>query len=93
LLPQQGGQRICGPDGNSGKGRFNNNGQVGGELLGKIGDTGTIFFVGSRHILNPKTGGQLHLLIAQSPWGCPSTGEYHVTISTAPLLDDPDGDD
>jgi hypothetical protein len=99
LLPQQGGQRLCGPDGNGGgmgfgaKGRiFNNfnNGQIGGELMGRVGDTGPIFFIGSRHSLTPKTGGQLFLLIQQSPWGCPSTGEYRVTVSTGPLMDDAD---
>jgi hypothetical protein len=101
LLPQQPGQRLCGPDGNSGGGAFGgkgrffqpNNGQAGGELLGRIGDTGMVFFVGSRHTLTPKTGGQLHLMIAQSPWGCPSSGEYRVTVASGPLMDDHDADD
>jgi hypothetical protein len=101
LLPQQAGQRMCGPDGNNGgngfgKGRWqmnNNNGQAGGELLGRIGDTGPVFFIGSRHTMTPRTGGQLHLMIAQSPWGCPSTGEYRVTVVAGPMMDDNDSDE
>jgi hypothetical protein len=101
LLPQQGGQRLCGPDGNAGgammggKARFfnPNNGQQGGELLGRIGETGPIVFIGSRHTLTAKTGGQLYLMIAQSPWGCPSTGEYRVTVASGLLFDDADADD
>src|SRR5206468_3077906 len=99
LLPQQGGQRICGPDGHGGfvgrKGMMmmNNNGQVGGELMGKIGDTGMTFFIGSKHAFTPKTGGQFFLLIQQSPWGCPSAGEYRVTVTSGPLMADDDGDD
>lgn len=102
LMPQQIGQHVCGPDGMGGGGRFGrkgvrfmpNNGQVGGELWGRIGDSGTTFFVGSRHTLTPKTGGQLQLLIAQSPWGCPSSGEYRVTVAAgATPMDGDDEDD
>jgi hypothetical protein len=101
LLPQQPGQRICGPDGNGGGGGFGgkgrifqpNGGQPGGELLGRIGDSGIVFLIGSRHTMTPKTGGQLHLMIAQSPWGCPSSGEYRVTVASGPLMDDHDADD
>jgi hypothetical protein len=105
LLPQQPGQRVVGPDGGGngngmmafgGKGArfFNPNvGQPGGELMGKIGETGQPFFIGSRHSLSPKTAGQLFLMIAQSPWGCPTTGEYRVTVSSGAVLDDEEGDD
>jgi len=99
LLPQQPGQRMCGPDGNNGgngRGRMGfqvNNGQGGGELYGRI-DNGQMFFIGSRHTLTPKTGGQLHLMILQSPWGCPTTGEYRVTVAAGPLMmDDGDADE
>ncbi len=102
LLPQQGGQRVCGPDGAGGmamgnKGvRFfnpNNGGQIGGELMGRVGDSGPMFFIGSRHTLTPKTGGQLFLMIQQSPWGCPSAGEYRVTVASGPLMDDGETED
>ena len=102
LLPQGGGgpQRMCGPDGLGGgmqfggKAKFfNPNGQVGGELLGRIGESGVPFFIGSKHTTTPKTGGQLFLQIQQSPWGCPTNGEYRVTVSSGPLLDDTDGEE
>jgi hypothetical protein len=98
LLPQQPGQRMCGPDGNNGgnglgrRGFQVNNGQQGGELYGRI-DNGPAFLIGSRYTLTPKTGGQLHLMIAQSPWGCPTTGEYRVTVAAGPLMDDGESDD
>lgn len=92
-----GGQRVCGPDGLGGmafgKGRIFNNGQTGGELMGRIGETGPIFFIGSKHTVTPKTAGQLYLMIQQSPWGCPSVGEYRVTVASGPLLDEPDADE
>jgi hypothetical protein len=100
LLPQQPGQRLCGPDGGGGnmpfvgggmggKGMrfFNPGGQMGGELMGRIG-TGPIFYIGSRHTFTPKTAGELFLMIQQSPWGCPSNGEYRVALSTGPLMED-----
>jgi hypothetical protein len=99
LLPQQGGQRMVGPDGQSGGAAWggrnkmmwmNNGGQTGGELLGRIGDNGPIFFVGSRHSSTPKTGGQLFLMISQSPWGCPSAGEYRVTVTQGAFAADED---
>jgi hypothetical protein len=98
LLPNGGGQGMCGPDGMGGmamaRGRFfNGNGQTGGELMGRIGDTGQMFFIGSKNSQTPKTAGQLFLLIQQSPWGCPSNGEYRVTVATGPLLEDPEADD
>ena len=46
-----------------------------------------------RTLVNPKTAGQLFLLIQQSPWGCPSAGEYRVILSSGPLMDDLDADD
>jgi len=103
LLPNQPGQRIVGPDGGTGgahfgggmmgggKRFFNPNGQIGGELMGRIGN-GPIFFVGSRHTFTPKTAGELHLMIQQSPWGCPSNGEFRVSVSAGPLMDDVDED-
>jgi hypothetical protein len=99
LLPQQGGQRLVGPDGQSGGAAWggrnkmawmNNNGQTGGELLGRIGDTGPTFFIGSRYSHAVKTGGQLFLMIAQSPWGCPSTGEFRVAVTQGSFAPDED---
>jgi hypothetical protein len=101
LLPQGGGpNRICGPEGLGGAmmfgrgGRFfNNGGQTGGELMGKVGDNGQMFYIGTRHTLTPKTSGQLFLLIQQSPWGCPSAGEYRVTVASGVQLDDAEAED
>jgi hypothetical protein len=100
LLPQQGGQRMVGPDGMGGGmafgrkvGFFPGNGQTGGELMGRIGDSGMPFFIGSRHTMTPRTGGQLFLLISQSPWGCPTAGEYRVTVTSGPLMDESEIDD
>jgi hypothetical protein len=101
LLPQGGGgpNRVCGPEGLGGGMMFGrggvrfNNGQTGGELMGRIGESGQMFYIGARHTLTPKTGGQLYLLIQQSPWGCPSAGEYRVTVSTGPMLDEVEAED
>ncbi len=96
LLQNGGGQGMCGPDGLGGmamgRGRMFGNGQTGGELMGRIGDSGQMFYIGARHTMTPKTAGQLFLLIQPSPWGQIPTGEYRVTVATGPLMDDAEGD-
>lgn len=100
LWPQQPGQYMANPDGQERalggaamviNGRpvgFGGSGGSGGELMGRIGESGTPFVVGSRYTQIPKEAGTLYLQIAPSPWGNPSTGEYRVTITTGPFPDD-----
>ena len=65
----------------------------GGALLGRIGENGATFVIGSQATRSPKTAGQLYLQIAPSPWNCPSTGAYRVTITSGPFADDHDRDE
>src|SRR5205085_833885 len=104
LWPQQAGQYVVGPDGQGagmagGVARVNGRlmalgggGGVGGELLGRIGEKGKQFVIGSRYTQTPKREGKLYLRIAPSPWGA-SAGEYQVTVATGPYGDDMDDDD
>ncbi len=98
--PQQPGQYVCGPDGNAAgamqggamiiKGRVirrGAGGMTGGELIGRIGENGTPFVIGSRFGKSVKSSGQLYLRIAPSPWNCPSSGEYRVTVAPGAIGD------
>jgi hypothetical protein len=91
--PQQPGQYLCGPSGMNG-GRLGggpgggrivmmggNNGNLGGVLMGKIGEDGEPFIIGDRYEIKSETEGKLFLQIGPSPWGCPSAGSYEVKIS------------
>lgn len=102
LWPQQPGQYMAGPDGQGGGpagGLMVVNGRPiqlggprggGGELLGRIGENGTPFVIGSRYTQIPKDTGKLYLQIVPSPWGGPSAGEYRVAISTGSFPEDHD---
>jgi hypothetical protein len=96
LWPQQPGQYLASPDGQGGGGAVPGRGRGlvvvgggdrGGALVGRIGEDGTPFLVGSRYTRTPRTEGKLYLHIAASPWGNPSAGEYRVTITTGPFED------
>jgi hypothetical protein len=104
LWPQQPGQYMAGPDGQVGAGGGGvvvgrgrpvrlGTGTSGGELVGRIGEDGRPFLVGSRHTQTPGEAGKLYLQIVPSPWGNASTGEYRVKITTGPFADDNDGDE
>jgi hypothetical protein len=101
LWPQQPGQYMAGPDGQKngvvfGPGQFARQagtGTTGGELLGRIGETGTPFVVGSRYTRTQREGGKLYLRMVPSPWGNPSTGEYRVAIIAGSFATDGDPDD
>jgi hypothetical protein len=52
-----------------------------GALLGRIGDKGKVFVVGTKHESVPTEEGRLYLRIAPSPWGNESTGTYDVRVT------------
>src|SRR2546430_427795 len=83
LLPGNGGgQFISGPEGNFNvRGRGPGNRQPG-QLLGKIGDSGPVFFIGRSHNTTPTVEGKLYLQITPGPWGNqPAQGAYKVKIN------------
>lgn len=103
LWPQQPGQYLAGPDGQSsgaggGPGAIIANnvkgmrmgGGGGGELIGRIGESGTPFLIGSRSAQIPKEPGKLYVQIVPSPWGNASSGEYKVYITVGTFGDDSD---
>lgn len=53
-----------------------------GALLGRIGENGTIFVIGSRYEGNATEEGKLYLRIAPSTAGSESAGTYDVRITT-----------
>lgn len=89
LVPQQPGQFVSGPDGNP------NAGQVGigqfavsiGALMGRIGEKGEPFIIGSRFEGRVAQGGKLYLLIVPVVGGGnPASGSYKVKASAGPQL-------
>jgi len=105
LWPQQPGQYMSSPDGQGGgwgggmaMGNFRGGRRgaptgSGGELVGRIGENGAPFVIGSRFTKTPKSAGKLYLQIVPSPWGNPSTGEYRVSVSLGNFAEDGDSDD
>jgi hypothetical protein len=89
LQPNNPGAITCGPAGFNQGGGFNPGvaggrggvrRQQGGALLGRIGETGTVFVIGDRYQGKSAQAGKLQLQIAPSPWGS-QTGSYTVTIN------------
>lgn len=80
--PQGPGQYMTGPDGlgNQGNPKFNN--QRPGALIGRIGENGETFSIGSRWQGTPKQEGKLFMQIVPSPWNCDSAGSYRVKVTT-----------
>jgi hypothetical protein len=82
LWPGQGNEFISGPQGN-----FNVGGRgprQPGTLLGKIGESGTVFNIGERHSSMPTQEGKLYLQVVPGNWGGPgqiAQGSYKVKIS------------
>ncbi|HEY2786913.1 MAG TPA: hypothetical protein VGJ05_18270 [Fimbriiglobus sp.] len=89
LWPQQAGGYVVTADGQPRQGTappiVAANGQsfhfAPGTLIGRIGETGMPFAIGSNY-KSARTGlnGKLYLKIAGSPWGNNSTGTYKVTV-------------
>jgi hypothetical protein len=77
LWPQGPGY-TCPPTG------YQQGGRIGphlpGQLLGKIGESGTLFIIGDRYDGTPPGDGKLFLHIVHSPWGNASAGSYLVKI-------------
>jgi hypothetical protein len=83
LWPQTPGQYTTGPKGYTGGGTTA--GALPGTLLGRIGETGTVFPIGESYEAEPGERGRLYLHIVPSPWNNASTGSYRVRV-TATLL-------
>jgi hypothetical protein len=90
LYPGQGGRFTASPDGLAVggapmiavKGGAVANHYSPGALLGKIGENGKVFVVGSKYEATPREDGKLFLLVAPSPWGTAPSGAYDVRVST-----------
>lgn len=80
LWPQGPGQYMAAPKGynTAGKG-----GQfMAGALIGRVGETGKMFFIGERYDGAAAEEGRLFLQIVPSPWNNASTGNYRVRVQT-----------
>lgn len=91
LWPQQPGGYVVNADGQPRQGTAppiaGPNGQpftfLPGQLIGRIGETGTPFPVGSNYkAARAGATGKLYLKIAASPWGNNSTGTYKVVVKS-----------
>jgi hypothetical protein len=76
-FPNWGGQMFT-PDGNVAMG--NVNGIVTGTLVGRMGDSGTMFAVGRSYLGAPVGDGTLQLCIMVNAGRQPSTGQFNVII-------------
>jgi hypothetical protein len=85
LWPQTPGQYTTDPKGYAPAATGNRNTPLPGTLLGRIGENGTVFTIGSGYEGTPGEAGRLYLHIVPSPWNNASTGTYRVQIAT-PLL-------
>lgn len=84
--PQGPGQYMCGPEGQGGGNPgFAPGGipRVGlpGQLIGRIGATGTPFALGASYKGKPTDSGKLYLRIGPSPWNCDSNGAYKIVVN------------
>jgi hypothetical protein len=84
LWPQNGGF-ICGPSGFDQNGGFGGprggNQYLPGALVGRIGESGPMFYIGDRYDGTINSEGKLYLSIRPSPWNPQGTvGSYTVKI-------------
>jgi hypothetical protein len=96
LQPNNPGNVICGPGGFNqggfpggrlaGGGGAINRRQFGGALLGRIGESGEIFLIGTRYQGKSPRTGKLQLQITPSPFGG-STGSYTARIHLGEMAD------
>ncbi|HKB04606.1 MAG TPA: hypothetical protein VKD90_20450 [Gemmataceae bacterium] len=75
-----GGNYKTGPDAQPRMGT-SPDGNAAGMLLGRIGEKGKVFQVGSKYNGTPSESGRLYLRIGCSPWNNASTGQYTVKIN------------
>jgi hypothetical protein len=59
VYPQAGGQYMCGPDGSDQLGQ--RGAHIPGQLLGRIGESGQVFLIGSNYEGTPQQEGKLYL--------------------------------
>jgi hypothetical protein len=76
----QGGNYKTGPDAQPRQGT-SPDGNPSGMLLGRIGERGKVFQIGSKYLGPAGEAGRLYLRIACSSWNNPSTGGYGVKIN------------
>jgi hypothetical protein len=80
LRPAGGGRFVTGPAGTN---QFGQQGQFPcGALLGRVGESGTVFVIGDRLQNTSSHEGKLYLQIAPNPWNDQSSGTYKVKIAT-----------
>jgi hypothetical protein len=84
LWPQNGGF-ICGPSGFDQNGGFGGprggNQYLPGALVGRVGESGAMFYIGDRYDGTINGEGKLYLSIRPSPWNPQGTvGSYTVKI-------------
>jgi hypothetical protein len=82
--PQGPGQYMVGPEGLA-NGFRQGMGATGlpGQVIGRIGASGTPFSIGASYKGKATESGKLYLRIGASPWNCPSTGSYKVVVKVA----------
>jgi hypothetical protein len=61
VYPQAGGQYVCGPDGSDQLGQ--RGAHIPGQLLGRVGESGQVFLLGSNYEGTPQQEGKLYLHI------------------------------
>jgi hypothetical protein len=76
----QGGNYKTGPDAQPRMGT-SPDGNPAGMLLGRIGERGKVFQIGSKYTGTVSESGRLYLRIGCSPWNNPSVGSYGVKIN------------
>jgi len=76
IFPQGGGQYVCGPEGSDQLGQ--RGAHMPGQLLGRIGESGQPFLIGSNYEGTPQQEGKLYLHIW--PFRQGPTGSYTVKI-------------
>ena len=86
VMPNNPGQFMAGPDGMRQDIGFRRGGPntVGppGALVGKVGQSGRPFLVGSRYEATPSGEGRLFLKLEPSPWNINQSGSFSVKIVT-----------
>lgn len=88
LWPQGPGQYMATPDGKAGtlfapySQTYGPQAAVSGALIGRIGENGRPFLVGSRLSRSFDQGGKLFVHIVPSPWNNASSGTYRLRIVT-----------
>jgi len=80
LWPQGPGQYLTSPKGYTTAGKGSS--FMAGSLVGRVGETGKVFFIGERFDGAPAEEGKLYLQIVPAPWNNASTGSYRIRVCT-----------